>query len=218
MKKYLGILAVLALVAAPVMANFNPGIIGTTIDFGGNPYKVVAGVTVTSPYSGGSSYLATVNHGQAAIYGVGASFDTFCVENGITFTPGTEYYASIDTVAARGNVSNANSATVALSSKTAWLYTQFMNGNLMGATAANFQNAIWATQGQNYSNSAAVQALVNAAANANGIGNVRVMNLWSINSPVSDVQSQLVMVPVPAALVLVVFGLGLVGWARRRMA
>jgi hypothetical protein len=126
-----------------------------------------------------------------------------------------------------------------LDPKTAYLYTKFATGTLLNynyggttaerkADAAALQSAIWYIE-QEFNTIAAGQATtwyneaVGAVASGawSGIGNVRVLNLYtgynSLSNTVSgSAQDILVMVPVPATVLLGLLGLGLGGWKLRK--
>jgi hypothetical protein len=124
-----------------------------------------------------------------------------------------------------------------LDPKTAYLYTKFATGTLTGydyggpqvvrqADAAALQSAIWYIE-QEFNTIAAGQATawyneaVDAVASGawSGIGNVRVLNLYTgyTNNTVSgSAQDILVMVPIPATVLLGLLGLGLGGWKLRK--
>lgn len=133
-----------------------------------------------------------------------------------------------------------------LDSKTAWVYTQFAKGTLADyaytgtvngldrtQTAAALQRFIWASEGEGGLNmaasfggitlNAAQQTLVASwdslflQSGFQGIGNVRVLQTYKLSDG-SLAQDLLYLVPAPAAAFLAFFGLGIVGWMKRRMA
>ena len=145
------------------------------------------------------------------------NFQTFCVETGESFNPGTTYNVSIsDEVRYDGGQFPAGEP---ITLGTAWLYSQFTAGTLGGydyhdsgrtASAGNLQQAIWYLQGEETSlvngvadgtafYNAALSALGGTVNNAaNGAYGVIVLNLWVPNPDGSNgagAQDQLMVVP-----------------------
>jgi hypothetical protein len=129
-----------------------------------------------------------------------------------------------------------------LDARTAYLYTQFRAGTLAGynytagagraASAGALQNAIWVIEQETgkvleTDQARAFKAAADAATapggewyakyGADGIGDVRVLNLYSDSTRTGLCQDQLVLVPAPAAIGLGMLGLALVGWLKRRV-
>ena len=92
---------------------------------------------------------------------VNGGFETFCLEYGEHFTPGSTYNYSISGGAKAGGPGAVNGVDM-ISMGTAWLYQQFATGTLAGynytpgagrqASAAMLQNTIWWLENENYSN------------------------------------------------------------------
>ncbi len=213
MKRFLGILAVVALLASPAMANLSSDqvSVGDSIGFWDRP---------GSP--GGEFGVENFTNTAAP------QFVTFCVQANeyMYFQPGNYF-----TVA--GITDHVVLGNRALSNEAAFLYYAFRTNALANgysydgsaADANSLQNAIWYFQGQPYSLDAQAQAWVAQANQANwqSTGPVRVLNLlWGQNNlgyaVGSNAQDMLTIVPAPGAALLVLLGLGLVGWVKKRLA
>ncbi len=223
----------------------------TTITLG-NGYGSLAGEFKAKVTSGTS----TPFQGSSVLYGTGTSFITFCLEK-------TEYFNNYDTqtlyvkgapnigavnggagraamyagdVPGSGNASNGFDP---ISSKTAYLYTQFSKGTLSNydygnaalraGDADSLQNAIWYLENELGTPAlntlgAQTQAWINEATTAiannqwSGIGNVRVLNLYTDSNFNSISQDQLYMLPVPEpeTYAMMLAGLGLIGFVANR--
>lgn len=219
----------------------------------GNGYGSLAGEFKAKVVSGTN----TPYQGSSVLYGTGTSFITFCLEK-------TEYFNSYDTQtlyvkgapnigalnggAGRaamytGDVAGTGTSTNGfdpISSKTAYLYTQFSKGTLSNydygnatlrvADADALQNAFWYLEnelGSTTFNSLSTQtkAWINEATTAiannqwSGIGNVRVLNLYKDQNFTQISQDQLYMttpVPEPETYAMMLAGLGLIGVIARR--
>lgn len=161
------------------------------------------------------------------------AFQTFCMEEKINMSY-TTYYASIDSFAVRGTTEQNYGDRRAISKGASWIYDQWLDGTLpkynsRDYTNAEINDALWALQEQSATGSTAAATLKDLAlANAQSAPGGLALNLWkwsslTLNNGVAttsptDVQSHIVLIPAPAAAVLGMMGLGLVGWVKRRMA
>ncbi|GEM_PF-668276 len=190
---------------------------------------------------GGGEFVAT---GVSVFNGAGDSFLTFCLEYTEHISLNTNYYVKINTGAVNGGNSSAaayagdvagTSTFDPISNATAWLYTQYRSNSLSGftnndASANALQLAIWNLEGE-LTGSAAASALsaynsnttaqnwvTSAIANGTGIGNVRVLNLYSDAAMTVRAQDQLYLAPVPEPEIYAMMGLGLglMGFVARR--
>lgn len=164
---------------------------------------VVATPTITL-YQNSNSYGAG---GQfTAVTSGNGTFETFCIDTGHEFNPGSQYYYSI------GNDTYVGSGD-ALTIGSAYLYNSFLNGNLSGYqygnanSAGSLQNVLWSLQGESYGNSldsfvvgnpfyndltSKFGTINNAELPADGAYGIFVMNLYDGNN--NPIQSQLVSV------------------------
>jgi len=137
-------------------------------------------------------------------------FETFCVESSVPFTPGN-YAATID-----DDILYAGGSTpVTLNDNVKKVYAAFLNNELGGFTGNEIQESVWGAQGYSgHSLDAAIAGIIGNASAIVGWDAVKVLNLWGPEG--QDVQSQLVLVPVPGAALLGALGIGFAATRLRR--
>ncbi|MFN0138261.1 MAG: hypothetical protein ACKVS9_19325 [Phycisphaerae bacterium] len=164
-------------------------------------------------------------------YSGGASFESFCIERSEHISIGGTYHVDVTTEARNGG--NGGGSPDPLDPLTAYLYSQFVKGSLVDyaydvsggaaareASANALQDVIWyieQEQGATWTlgdNSLRDRFYQDAVANSNGsINDVRVLNLYADAGHTDFHQDQLVRIPEPATVWLMVGALALL---RRR--
>jgi hypothetical protein len=187
-----------------------------TIKIDGGPYQV----------GGGGEITATMGS---------STFQTFCVELDEHIVLGHTYYAVVNTEAVNGGVGGGHPDP--LDARSAWLFQQFTDGTLpdyafSGTLAEHrdsaeaLQDAIWYIENEipSLPGGSLAAKFVGYAEDAEpqGIGDVRVLNLYGDEGLTENAQDVLGIfpprVPVPGAILLGGLGCALVGFLRRRAA
>lgn len=142
-----------------------------------------------------------------------ASFNTFCVERYVTFTPGN-YRATVD-----NDILYAYAGTTTpllLQDDVKRIYAAYLNNELGAFTPTQIQESVWGAQGYGtYTVLGGINTIINNDADAIvGWNDVRVLNLWGANG--QDIQSQLVKTPLPGAALLGALGIGFASLRLRR--
>ena len=184
-------------------------------------------------------------HSSTKGIGGAGSFQSFCIETDEYIYQNSHIWvseASKETPLVYGSGSHAWDGGVQtggdnLDPETAWLYTQFATGQLTAAVAGadyryggtisqrqadagELQNAIWWLEGELTTKPTTTKAAawITAAEGCgwNGIGQVRILQLYDGNNGFR--QDQLYLVPIPGAVLLGLLGLGAAGLKIRKFA
>ncbi len=187
----------------------------------------------TGAYSAGNGgeFNATVSGTSLTFTSLteSGSFETFCLERSENFQPGATYFFGVSTSARNGG-GGASGGVDPLDERTAYLYSAFISGvlptydydnsgNDRQDDAEALQRAIWFLEDEVDSLGSARALYFYNFAQAGigqGLGNVVVLNVYSINEHGDRVehQSQIAMIPTPGSLALA--GLGTLAAFRRR--
>lgn len=180
----------------------------------------------------GGEFIATVLSGGSG------TFETFCLERNEYFSYGeTLRVNNISSAASNGGVNHGPGGTSTsdpLDARTAYLYTQFRAGTLSNYDYGNatlrpgdadaLQNAIWFLENEITSVSGQAQTWISEATSAvnsgswSGLGQVQVLNLFRGANFATHAQDQLYITPVPEpeTYMMLLAGLGLMGFVARR--
>lgn len=202
-----------------------------SVAFGGLKVKVGDHADRAAGFSGGVFAALDMSDGVSKL--PEANWATFCIESNEFINLGSTYNAQINTAAINGG--SGGGSPDPLDPRTAFLYQTYrtnpaaLNGSLSGgasftgtqaerqAATKQLQQAIWWLEQET---GGANNGLVTLAAGSGwtDIGNVRVLNLFTLNGDGSwnHHQDMLILVPAPAAALLAVIGLGASAWLKRR--
>ena len=241
MRKLIFITIVCAFLAGPALAEITVGPVDIDRNagyYGGNGGEfTISDYTSTSFFNNNAYSSLTKDIGTST-----PSFQTFCMEKTEYVSIPGIYNAEVSTTfidETSGAVTGPGSHAIwgskpkgdNLDPMTAYLYTKFAQGTLTGfnygvgraASAVALQEAIWFIEQELGAVSNNFVTLANTAVGLNGewygmgIGNVRVLNLYT-TSIRDENQSQLYLVPVPGAILLGMLGLSVAGIKLRRFA
>lgn len=201
-----------------------------TLSQGSYSYSVGGEFTaVTSANFLGNGYVSSTE--------VNSGFQTFCIETGVDFSPGTQYYYSLGQTA-QPLSSGGSGSGLNLTAGAAYLYYEFATGQLVGydyinpsarlADAGLLQAAIWYLQGgQTYGgyvnpsiSDDPFYDLAIANANSSYLSYVDVLEMWVDSGDTVAAQNQLVLTgtgPTPSpsvpdgGMTIVLLGGALVG-------
>lgn len=108
----------------------------------------------------------------------GLNFYSYCLEKNEDITPGMTYYAQVNDAAIAGGIGGSVGGEDPLDPMSAYIYREWLQGNLAAYSQQNIQDAIWYIEEEIDTLSTGAQAVYDLALNANGLYDVVVLNLF----------------------------------------
>lgn len=229
MKKFIFISLISLFLAVPVWAGYT---VTTPVSEYGPYFSGPGGEFTLTPGGGLEVYLNNYSSLAKDQGGYTDSFQTFCLETTEYITTNHTYNVKLNTNAVMGGTLYPGDP---VSVGTAYLYSQFARGTLSGYdysdtgvgrtnSAKALQHTIWWLEGaaSDPGPSNIFQNLVTTMFTDPSVDNlnagvlqfpVLAMNLTNSDDPYQD---QLILVPIPATILLGLFGLGIGGWKFRK--
>ena len=176
--------------------------------------------TARNGWDGGAFWVHEINGGQEV-----KKFKSFCLEKSERFNWDTSYNGTIDPYAIKGGNESPSDATPGqdeLDDKTAYLYLKYLGsysaaGSSTAAIDQAYQAAIWYIEDEITTDlTGDALALYTEASNTEFTNNGRVAVLNLYDDAGNLKQSQTYLVPEPATIMLLGFGLLSLGMAVRR--